>query len=79
MHITHIYISHIYMYIHITYIYVGGEEWGIIKQCKYSGRVLSLGICERIDSESGFGCVDIENSLRYSREISIIQLVDFIV
>lgn len=52
------------MYIHIIYIYVGGEEWGIIKQCQYSGRVLSLGICERIDSESGFGYVKIENSLR---------------
>ena len=52
------------MYIHIIYIYVGGEEWGIIKQCQYSGRVLSLGICERIDSESGFGYVEIENSLR---------------
>ena len=67
IYIYHICISHTYTYhIHVyTYhIYVGGEEWGIIKQCQYSGRVLSLGICERIDSESGFGYVEIENSLR---------------
>ena len=46
------------------------REEEIIKQPKYSRRVLGLGICERVDPECGFGYVEVEKPSRNSKDVS---------
>lgn len=50
------------------------REEEIIKQPKYSRRVLGLGICERVDPECGFGYVEVEKPSRNSKEMPVRQL-----
>lgn len=54
--------------------YMGGEGEGDYQEQRYLGRVLGLGIYERVDFECDFGYVEIEKFSRYLKEMLVRQL-----